>query len=49
MKTIKVILRRSNGRFVRERVVNSKYAAKKLREAWEEKYDDSYYVEVKGE
>lgn len=47
MKTIyTVTLRRANGRWVKEAQRPSRYAAKKLAEAWEEKYDDAYYVEI---
>jgi len=41
-----VILRRSNGRIVKISTRESYYAAKQLQDKWEEKYDDSYYVEI---
>ena len=42
MKQFKVILRRENGRFVKEAIRDSKYAAKKLAERWEEKHPEMY-------
>lgn len=45
-KTWTITLRRTNGRFVKSTQRHSKYAAKKVVEAWEDKYDESYYVEV---
>lgn len=44
--TVKVVLRRNNGRFVKEKEARSKYHAKIIRNAWEGKYDDTYYVEI---
>lgn len=41
-----VVLRRSNGRFVREEKRPSRYSAKKLAARWEDIYDSSYYVEI---
>ena len=41
-----VTLYRSNGRLVKSRTRPSSYSAKKLRAVWEDKYDESYYVEV---
>jgi hypothetical protein len=41
-----VVLRRSNGRFVKSDKRPSRYAAKQLRHRWEEKYDETFYVEV---
>lgn len=46
--TYRVVLRRRNGRYVREYPAASKYAAKKLQDWLEEKYDDGYYAEVKA-
>lgn len=46
MKLYVVTLRRANGRFVKESIVRSKYAAKILQQAWEIKYDGGYYIEV---
>ncbi len=46
MKKFRVILRRANGRFVKEKEVNSRYAAKEQRRRWEERYDATYYVEI---
>lgn len=43
--TYRVLLRRRNGRIVRTYPAASKYAAKKLRDWLEDKYDDSYYAE----
>lgn len=45
-KTYKIILRRANGRFVKEWIRHSSYAAKKLAADKAAKYDDSYYVEI---
>jgi hypothetical protein len=44
----RVVLRRRNGRYVRSYPAASKYAAKKLQDWLEEKYDDGYYAEVKA-
>lgn len=43
------VLRRANGRFVQvlETGLPSKYAAKKARGKAEQKYDDSYYVQIR--
>ena len=38
-----VILRRSRGRYVKEAQRFSRYAAKQLAAAWEEKYDDNLW------
>lgn len=46
MPRYKITLFRGNGRVVKEKVRTSKYAAKLTRDAWEEKYDDSYYVTI---
>ncbi len=47
MKTFRVVLRRANGRFVKEKEVYSRYAAKEQKRRWEEKYDEAtYYVEI---
>lgn len=45
-KEYTVTLRRSRGRFVKQKTVPSKYAAKKLRQLWEDKYDHTYTVET---
>lgn len=42
----RVVLRRRNGRVVKEWERTSKYAAKNLKASVEEDHDDSYYVEV---
>lgn len=43
----RVVLRRVNKRFVKESRPMSKYAAKKQRDRWEDKYDEkTYYVEI---
>lgn len=42
----KVTLYRANGREVKSKEVDSKYAAKALRKVWEAKYDETYYVET---
>lgn len=48
MTRYEVILRRTNGRFVKaSRPFRSKYAAKKWRDRWEAKYDSAYYVEIR--
>jgi hypothetical protein len=41
-----VTLRQENGRWVKEAQRHSKYAAKKLADAWNEKYDHTFYVEI---
>lgn len=46
--TYRVVLRRRNGRYVRSYPAASRYAAKKLQDWLEEKYDDGYYAEVKA-
>lgn len=43
----RVVLRRRNGRYVRSYPAASKYAAKKLRDWLEDKYDDGYYAEYR--
>jgi hypothetical protein len=43
--TYRVVLRRRNGRIVRTYPAASKYAAKKLADWLDEKYDSSYYTE----
>jgi hypothetical protein len=51
-KLYRVVLRRANGRFVKQSEPTSKYAAKKLAEYYEQTHDQSYYTEVepvKGE
>ena len=45
-KTYTITLRRSNGRYVKSAQRHSKYAAKKAKEQWEGRYDDTYYVEI---
>jgi hypothetical protein len=47
----RVILRRRNGRYVREYPAASKYAAKKLQDWLEATYDEGYYADIrrKGE
>lgn len=42
----RVILRRSNGRYVKEIEARSKYAAKKLQDTWEARYDNGYWVDI---
>ena len=42
-----VVLRRANGRYVKHAVRRSKYAAKQIVKAWEARYDESYYVEMR--
>ena len=42
MKEFKVILRRANGRFVKEAILPSKYAAKQLAARWDEKHPEMY-------
>lgn len=44
---VELVLRRKNGRYVKNSRALSRYAAKQLRKAWEEKYDRSYYIEVR--
>jgi len=46
-RRFRVILRRANGRFVREYPAASKYAAKQLQGDLEAAYDDGYYAEVR--
>lgn len=47
MTKYEVVLRRRNGRFVKAtRPIRSKYRAKKIRDQWEDKYDEAYYVEI---
>lgn len=47
-REFEVVLRRVKGdRFVKNSLPQSRYKAKQLRKAWEEKYDSSYYVEVR--
>lgn len=46
MTEFEVVLRRSNGRFVKSQRRRSYYAAKKLRRVWKEKYDNAYYVDI---
>jgi hypothetical protein len=41
-----ITLRRIDGRFVKESTRTSKYAAKKLRQQWEDLHDEAHYVEV---
>ncbi len=41
-----VTLRRANGRAVKW-AVRSRYAAKRLVREWEDRYDDTYYVETR--
>jgi hypothetical protein len=43
--TYRVLLRRRNGRLVRIYPAASKYAAKKLADRLDEKYDNGYYTE----
>lgn len=42
-----ITLHRSNGREAKSRKRKSKYAAKRLKKQWEDKYDDTYYVTVR--
>lgn len=41
-----VVVRRTNGRFVKETKRHSKYGAKSLKRQLEEKYDDTFYVTI---
>lgn len=43
---LRVVVRRANGRFVREFPVTSKYAAKKRKQSLESRYDDTYRVDI---
>lgn len=43
----KVVLLRSNGRFVKESQPMSKYAAKLFYAKWDRKYDESYKIEIR--
>ena len=43
--TYRVLLRRRNGRIVRTYPAASKYAAKKLADWLDDKYDEGYYAE----
>lgn len=43
----RVILRRANGRYVQEWPARSKYDAKRIKKRKEDKYDETYYLEVK--
>lgn len=45
-KSYKVVVRRRNGRFMRATQPMSAYAAKKKAEAWTEKYDLSFQIEI---
>jgi hypothetical protein len=45
--TYRVVLLRRNGRYVRSYPAASKYAAKRLQDWLEEKYDDGYYAEIR--
>lgn len=45
-RRFEVVLRRANGRFVKLKEANSRYAAKLIQRTWEAKYDDTYYVEI---
>lgn len=47
MKRFEVVLRRANGRFVKAKEVPSRYAAKEIRRRWEDKYDETYRVEMR--
>lgn len=42
-----VILRRSRGRFVKSVERDSMYAAKKLAQQWDRKYDMTYEIEIR--
>lgn len=42
----RVSLYRNNGRPLREKVVASRYAAKVLRDQWEDRYDWTHTVEI---
>jgi hypothetical protein len=44
--TIPVVLRRTNGRFVKQYNAASKYDAKRRKLVWEAQYDSSYKVEI---
>lgn len=42
-----VVLYRKNRRFVKQsRPFRAKYAAKQLKKAWEDKYDQTYTIEI---
>lgn len=44
-KQYRIVLRRRNGRFVKQSRPMSAYAAKQLRLAWNARYDSGYYTE----
>lgn len=44
---VELVLRRKNGRYVKNSRALSRYAAKQLRYAWEAQYDSGYYIEVR--
>jgi hypothetical protein len=44
--THRVVLRRRNGRYVKEYPVSSRYAAKMVQDWLEGKHDAGYYVEI---
>lgn len=44
--TFSVKVRRANGRLVKSQEGLSKYAAKKLADKWDGKYDQSYQIEI---
>lgn len=46
-KRVELVLRRKNGRYVKNSRPLSRYAAKQLRLEWEAKFDSGYYVEVR--
>jgi hypothetical protein len=46
-KKYDVVIYRKNGRYFKSKIVRSRYAAKQLRQEWEDKYVPmSYYVEI---
>jgi len=44
----RVIVRRRNGRYLKEVPARSRYRAKKIKEELEARYDNGFYVEVKA-
>lgn len=44
---VRVVLRRRNGRFVKQSQPMSRYAAKQTRLAWDARHDSGYYTEIK--
>lgn len=46
MTRFEVVLHRDNGRIVKSTFRDSRYAAKTVAKRWEERHDDTYYVEI---